>query len=191
MEVIISWVKELIQTTKLKLFFAQFDLLDVYVLLFILMGFVYGMKKGFLRMIIELLEMLILMCFVIGNYQSFTQILRGVIMKLPEAVALPISYFFILSVIWASILILDSIARKWIHAETIVPLRVIGGGGLGMLYFFLIFSFLSKGLSLLPIQSVEKLYSLDQSSMGPYLVNLPGKIHAYIIHIFVTLLSGG
>lgn len=147
---------------------------DLIFIAFLLIGVLYGMKRGFLRMIIENLEFCAVIFFTMDNYEWLalwiTQNFRKA--SIPESLALGTAFFFLLTWVWAAVLVIDLYFKQWVVAKTQPVLRIAGGAILGSLYFFLIFVMVSKGLYLIPNPEVQHVFWAGHSHYGPDLVNV-------------------
>ena len=167
MESFLVWCRGFASALNLRESLGGFHLFDWFFLLFLFFGIIYGARKGFLRTTVELLEFVFILLFVLSNYEWLGfELQRWFSKLLPALAAVPIAYFLIFAVVWTAVMVVDLTFHKWIQAKTVAPLRVLGGGILGVVFFFLIFSMVCKGLSLLPVPAVSRLFDSENTRFG-------------------------
>ncbi len=168
---LIKWFESFFKALTFNDKFNGFHVYDMIFLLFLLIGMIYGIRKGFLRAMMEFLQFLVVMFFTLDNYEWLAQWLMTTShkIKIPESLALTVSYFFVMSVVWAAIIVLDTTFRKWIQSKTQPALRATGGAFFGIAYFFFVFALISTGLSLVPQPDLHQIFILGSSRFGPSL----------------------
>ncbi len=181
MEKIAAWFDGLGHQFNWKFDFSLLHPFDYFFLTFLLLGLIYGIKRGFLRTTVELFEFFIVIFAVVGNYDWLSANLVHWLQKLPESVAKPTAYFLILSLVWAAVIVIDQNLKQLIQAKTFPPLKIFGGAILGVLYFLLIFALISKGLSLMPQDSISRLFNVGNTRFGSALSDIPLDLYAAIM----------
>lgn len=189
MEKYFAWFQGFIQGMSFQNFWDSFHVLEWFLAGFLLLGVAYGMKRGFLRVLVELLEFMMIIFLVMANHQWLSTEFLSKIPKLSWEIALPIAYFLVLSVVWASIIVLDQTLGKWIQAKTASGLKVAGGVILGPVYFYLIFGAIAKGLSLIPHAWMKALFITGHPTWATSVVQAPQRIYDVLMKIFGILLT--
>ena len=149
-----------------KTLLSQVNWVDWFTLGFIILGVVYGSRKGFMREIVEILE-LFLVIFLSYDYKGFLfSFLRSLFPKMTSRMLEPT--VLMLSFIFFALLIafIDRYLQKIAHAQTAAPLKIIGGGLLGAMQFMLVWSLISQVLILAPYIHVAKAYEKENSVSG-------------------------
>lgn len=178
MEKITAWMSGFFQQINYKIDFSLFHIFDWFFLFFLLLGMMYGTKRGFLRTTVELFEFFVVIFTVVGNYEWFSLQIVHWFGKFSITLAKPVAYFLILSTVWASVIVIDQNLKNLIQAKTFPPLRAIGGAIVGAVYFFFMFSLISKGLSLIPNESISRLFNVGNTRFGDTLAEFPLNIYA-------------
>ncbi len=173
------WAKGFFQGLALHNDLQSLHLFDLTFVLFLFLGMIYGMKRGFLRMMVETLEFCAVIFFTMDNYEWLalwmTQHFRKI--SMPESLALGTAFFFLLTSVWAAVMVVDLYLKEWVSAKTQPILRVIGGGIFGIINFFLIFSMVCKGLFLIPNPEVQHVFWVGHSHFGPDLANVISDVY--------------
>ncbi|MSR77328.1 MAG: CvpA family protein [Candidatus Omnitrophica bacterium] len=184
-----EWVHGFIGLINWKLTFSLFHSFDWFFLAFLVSGIIYGSKRGFLRSAVELAEFLLVIFAVVGNYSWLGFKLTHWIPMFQESVTKPAAYFLILATVWAAVMVIDQNLKQLIQAKTFPPLKIIGGAILGLIFFLLIFALISKGLSMMPQDSVSQLFEERKTYFGKRLAGIPVDFYATVMKKLGALLG--
>lgn len=189
---VLERLNNFLESLKWKVFFSSLNLLDFFLLAFVVLGVFFGFRKGLVRMIVLNLEFMLVMWLVLGNYPSFANALEAHFYVIPKPYHLVTSFFFILPVIWAAVMIIDGILRStvgsWVKTETTVFLKWLGGGILGFFYFLMVFSMVFKGVLFYPSDSIKQLRHAPSITFS-LVHTLPDKIYRSMNDWIAQLIS--
>ncbi len=176
MDAIFSWFQDFFQAIFVKSAIARFEWLDWLTGVFILVGVVYGMRKGLMREIVEILEMILIVVLVLIYHKPLLHIFDVYLSFIPHVSAPAVSFILLGGAVWGVVAFLDGHVRKWIQAQVPPILKAGGGALLGAVHFLLIWSFISQGILLLPVAKLRRSYDSGHSYSGPLIQKLAPKI---------------
>ena len=179
---IIDWFSHLFKGVAWDVIIAHFQWNDWFLLTMILLGILYGAKQGFIRQIVEILETCVITAMIIEHYPNVSEFFRSRVPIVPWNYTEVISFFLLLFSIWITFGVVDRIMREWIHANTILGLKLVGGIILGAVNFILITSLFVQGILLIPSFQIKKVFEGGNSYTGIYMVDLAQDVHGYLFH---------
>jgi uncharacterized membrane protein len=160
-----------------------------FLVFFLVLGLFYGMKKGMLRIGVEIIEFALVIFFVMGNYVWLCHELMGYCSRLSEKLAMPFAFFLIFSIVWAAVMVVDQTMQKWVQAKTATLLRVGVGAIFGVFYFFLIFSMVCTGLSLLPSKKIHSLFQIGNNRFGAMVATATPEMYDLMSKKFTAMVA--
>lgn len=173
---IFDWFDKIFQAIFVKSVMAHFEWLDWVTAVIVMVGIVYGARRGLMREIVEILEMILITILVL-LYQKPLASLFGIYLSFIHAASIPaVSFILLASAIWGLVIFIDGHIKKWLHAQLPVWLKTAGGALLGAVHFLIIWSFLSYGILLLPLPKLRKNYDSGQSYSGVLVKEIAPKI---------------
>ena len=150
--------------------------LDWFAAVLLVIGFLYGMKRGFIREIIEILETCVLIIVVFHfktDVTAFLQLRAGI----PAEFASPVAFLALAIPTWWIIHWIDYRLSKLMHSKLTPLIKVVGGMVLGIVHVSLLLSFVSQVIILIPVQSLRRVFSEGASIAGPMLTNLAPSVY--------------
>lgn len=183
MEAVTLWFHKFLNHPRWQAMMSRWGFLDAFVLIFLLLGILYGIKKGLLRICVEILQLIFIFWLVYGNYKTVSHLVKHNLPLFPWNSADALSYFFLLAAVWAAVLMIDGSLQKWVRADTWAPLRAAGGAVFGLLHIGLVLSMLVNGLMLLPIKPLREFFGYGDSNAAPFVLRLAPEIYEYILRI--------
>ncbi len=176
MDAILSWFDKFFQAIFVKITMAHFQWVDWVTLVFVLVGIVYGARKGMMREIVEILEMTLITILVL-IYQKPLASLFNIYLSFIHDSSIPaVSFILLAGGIWGLVIFIDGHIKKWLHAQLPVWLKIAGGALLGAVHFLIIWSFISQGILLLPVPKIRKSYDSGHSITGVLVRKLAPKM---------------
>ncbi len=133
---------------------------------FIVIGLLYGMRKGLMREIVEILEMILILAVTFACQPMVVSFFKSYLSSVSEKSLAPIAFMVTALCAWFVVSVIDKYAQKWVHAKLAGFVKVAGGGALGVVHFFLIWSFVSQAILLMPIRGAHQIYDAGNSSTG-------------------------
>ena len=150
-------LEHLMKTVIWKNILSHFQWGDWLTLGFAIAGFFYGLRKGFMRMMAEGLEILLTIYGVFRYYKKiayFIQTHTSLSGNISQAAG-----FIILSVlIWGLLMTVDSYLSKKFHTKVAGPVKYLGGALLGTAFILLIWSFVSQVIMMIPQENIRQYY---------------------------------
>ena len=145
---------------------AQFDWVDWFTVGFVILGIAYGSRKGFMREIVEITELLLVIFLAYTYKEIFFSFLKTILPSFTNRILEPVVLSVSLTLFWFLVAFLDGHLQKVIHAKTLPGLKVTGGAFLGILHFLLIWSLISQILIVMPYLKFSKMYEKGNSVSG-------------------------
>lgn len=173
------WVK-IIDIVFWQTLISRFRWVDWITLGFLAVGLFVGMRKGLMRMLAELMEMILILAVTFAFQPSVTIFLKSYLTSVTEKTLAPIAFIITASCVWFVVAVIDKYLQAWLHAKLAGFLKVFGGAVVGMVHLFLIWSFISQAVLLMPIHGAHQIYDAGKSTMGPYVKDFAPSIYQTI-----------
>lgn len=149
---------------------------DWFAIFFALFGIAYGMRKGFVRELVEIAELMTIIFFTFSLHNIIVGVFANSLMISPERIA-PLVFLIAAWLIWMAIAFLDKMFSPYFSSKLPNVIKNLGGGILGAFHLFLIWCFFSQAVILIPSPKVQNVYADKQSVTGPIARDFPRKIH--------------
>lgn len=159
-------------------FFSHFGWVDWTLCAFLLVGILLGLKHGVSQELPRLLGMLISLYVTFEFYMILAAWLARET-PWPESYTRVFTFGIIWASSWFSLRLIFEIVGRLMHIEAAKPIQMVGGVLLGMVRYFLFFSFISYFLVLFPLDWIHRSYQVSSWS-GQLLVQVVPKIHDWI-----------
>ncbi len=172
-----QWFHEILQAAFWHAFFTHFQWLDWITFVSVLLGLFMGMKKGLLREMVEIFELLIVITIVFEYTPEIAFLLKTGWTKISEGYARALAFFLLAVAVLLAVHFLDKIMQNWAHTQMIAPLRMVGGALLGGFHVLLLLSFFSQPILAIPVPAIRHLYQPENSLVGYGLSFLAPKAH--------------
>ena len=156
---------------------ARFQWVDWFTMAFGLIGMIYGMRRGLMREIIEILELVIIIFLIFTYSPTTTALFDTYLPQMTHRAIQPLGFILTTAFFWFAIAFIDGYLRKAVHAKMTGLVRTAGGALFGALHFIIIWSVISQALILMPMPYLTKLYEPGNSVSGEKIKNLAPKIH--------------
>lgn len=192
MSQILEWIDRLLQDFMWRSLAERFSWVDFMTCAFLVLGIIYGLKKGLFAEILETFMTALALNFSIQYFEApaegVNHHLTGFRAAHPDtiysrmispldpgvvkfAVFLCVSVIFLLAFYWGVFKL-----RKVIHTTLIAWLRLLGGALLGALHFMILWSWLAFALILLPTDLAHSFHAESGSITGQFIKKLPSRI---------------
>ena len=155
----------------------QLEWVDWLILGGIFLGFIYGVVKGFMREIAEILETAGLIYSIFEFYPRIADFLKpsagptlGPFVGILSFVASAAVFAFVIS-------LADSFLRPILKTTLILPLRLLGGALLGAVHGLLLVGLLLHALTLVPVPQIQSKLSAGNSLFGLRAMQIIPQIH--------------
>ena len=158
---------------------SRFQWLDWLVIVFLAVGFIYGVRKGTKGVFSDILRLVIVVTLTFEMDDKVLYFLRPYIRFFPAHTHVLVSFIITAFVFWLIIYFFAVQLRKS-KSKSSTTSQMLGGAVLGMIYLFLNLSFLSQVFILGPWESVKKTYEPKESYTGYMLSRATPKIHEFI-----------
>jgi uncharacterized membrane protein required for colicin V production len=165
-----------------KYFFSHLGWVDWFLILFVFVGVLLGLKHGATR------EFPLISLYVTFEYYSFFAEWLARETPWPESYVRAFTFALIGFLSWFSLRLLFEIGGKLAHLQVFAPFEAILGALVGGVRYFLFFSLISYWLVLLPLDWIHRSYQV-QSWSGQKLVQLPANLHAWVKGLIVRKLT--
>ncbi|MBN1687870.1 MAG: CvpA family protein [Candidatus Omnitrophica bacterium] len=180
MQQITKWLEEVYGTVTVQSFLERLEWVDWLAFTFLILGILYGLKKGFLRELVEIAEMVLIVYLVMGIYEKIAAVIRAQTKKIPYDSADAVAYIFSGIVIWFVVMVIDNYGKKLFHAKAIKPIHYTGGAILGFFHWLLIYSFICLGLSFMPFWPVKMVFEVGNSYIGYKIVKIAPLVYEFV-----------
>lgn len=175
-----SWVDRFLQSFVWESILSNFKWVDWLTILVLILGLIYGIKKGLLREIVEILEAVFIIFIVFSQYKKVAFFLGEYFSFVPQGFT-PLAAFTVLTLpLWILVAFLDGRLTRLFHTKTIGPIRIIGGALLGCFHLLLLWSFISQPLLMMPFPRVRRVYEEGSSYTGD-------KVRKFAPRVYVSL----
>ena len=158
----------------------NFHWVDWLVVIFAIVGILYGLRKGLMSELGGILEICIVIALTHEYYVNLQFYFRRLFSKLPEEPLPAVSFILAGSGIWFVVGFVASRLRKVVHTQMAPLLRLSGGAVLGVIHMLLICSFISQVILLMPIPSLKKSYEPGSSTFGAGIARMAPAVHHLI-----------
>lgn len=171
---------ELVASDALQNLLKSFAWVDYIAVTLVLLGLLYGLRKGLMRMLAEVLELVAVIVIAMHLYPKVTYYLTQTIDQLPRTAAEPLAYIVTFSLVWVLVTILDSYLKRLIKTELFWPLKFLGGGFLGVVSAIFVLGILMKAISFFPLPASKKVFEKGRSAFGAQMVQIPHKTYKIV-----------
>ncbi len=164
--------------------FSHFTWLDWLAVIFVVVGIFYGMRKGFMPMLGEIIQLMIVLTITLEFYDRIIELIKTYVDILPEDTLKPASFVVTGLLTW---LVCDFILKflgKLLSAQTSAPLKLLGGAVGGAFYLWLFLSFISQAIILSSWDSIKTIYEKGNSYVGVPLAETAPRIHSLLTRPF-------
>lgn len=139
---------------------------DWFTLGFVLLGIVYGSRRGLMRELVEILE-LILIVFLTYKYKdSVLGFVKAIVPSFTERTLESVCFIITGLFFWFLIAFADGYLQKAVHSKSTPSLKWFGGAVVGVFHFLIIWSLISQALISVPFFSLARLYEPGNSLTG-------------------------
>lgn len=176
-----GWWHKLVQSVVWRSFFSQFHWLDWVLLAILVIGLVYGIKKGFWSTLFDVFGNLLIILFTFRYVDIVGGWIAHYLSFLPLAIIPVLAYTCWLVLVWLVTSWIVKRLKKMFTAKTSPLIRILGGAILGGTYFFLTASILCQGILLSPWPGAKEVFNKKTSVSGYYLANAVPEIYMGII----------
>ncbi len=176
MEWLFEIIDKLVQSAIWKTVLSQFEWVDWFTLALVIVGILYGAKRGLIREIVEILEMLLLL-FIVYTFKEFLSGYLFTKVGLTKQLSEPVAFLALTLPVWWVIHWIDHQFSKSFHTKLTGTIRVPGGMILGFAHILILWSFMSQIIIGIPIKSVQKVYQGKNSMTGPFVAQLAPTVY--------------
>lgn len=177
-----EWFQNIFKNVAWDVIVAHFQWNDWMLLTLVMMGIFYGAKQGFVRQIVEIVEACFIISIIMEYYPGLAEFLKTHVPIIPWNLTEIIAFFSLMVTVWVVVAVVDRIMKEWVHAKTLVGLKLVGGIVLGVFHFLMITSLITQGIMLIPAWEIKKVYEPGNSYTGVYMADFAKQIHGYIFH---------
>jgi hypothetical protein len=131
-----------------------------------MLGIVYGSRKGLMRILVEILELVLIVYLVFAYKGILLGFIKYLLPKLTERTLEPPVLILSAMVFWFVVAFLDKHLQKLVSAKTEPVLKMTGGAVFGAVQFLIIWSFISHVLIIMPVFSLARAYEPGNSLTG-------------------------
>lgn len=132
----------------------------------VFLGFIWGVKQGIMRMIVEIAELMLVIFLVMLVYKNLAGFLSNILGSGAYKVAEPIAFFLTTAIVFLAVAFIDSFLKKLMHTEVVAPLRILGGAILGMIHSILLLGLLTQAVLTWPFWGTKKVFEPGNSKFG-------------------------
>ena len=147
---------------------------------FLLAGFVFGMRKGFLREVAELLEVGIILTVTFIFQPMVLSFMTVYMPSFSQKTMAPAAFILTALCVWFVTSVIDKYFQQWIHGKLTGFLKTAGGGIVGVVHAFLIWSFISQAVVLMPLRAARQFYESGKSITGEAVKNFAPAVFAAV-----------
>lgn len=158
--------------------------IDWIVIFAVLWGMLQGARKGFSEMMGKILEVLLVAVIVLTFSPGLSTTIRSMVPALSLPVARPVSFILLSICLWILVPWCFKILGKFVKIEISGPLKSLGGLLTGGLYFFLLLSFASQFLLLLPVAAIQQPFQRKHSYFGNALAETIPNVQKTVVGLF-------
>ena len=177
MNTLSDWIQRLMQKAFWQTFLQGVDWIDIAFAIFVLIGLVYGARKGLMRELAEIFELLIFNFLVYRFFEKIIIVLSNNFPGLSQGVTAPAGFILTAMAVGVILTVIDSYLKRLVHTQLIAPIRVLGGMILGVCQWVFLLSFISQAILLLPIGSLHKTYLKGNSHTGQWMAKLSPEVY--------------
>lgn len=172
-----SFLDHLQKTIVWQMVFSHFQWVDWFTLIFLLIGFFYGIRKGLMRELAEILEVVIVMFLAMKYAGPMENFIRDAVAFIPKDYAPGVAFILTTAGIGFLVLFIDRYLSKWFQAKAAGALRVVGGALLGLAHAMLFWSLMSHAILLLPLPKLKPIYESGKSYTGAAVKEIVPKVY--------------
>jgi uncharacterized membrane protein required for colicin V production len=172
-----EWWNRIIQSVVWRSFFSELVWIDWVALVFLTVGLIYGLKKGFWKALADNIRMILVIVLTL-EFDDYVNEFSGKYLSFIPSTAVPVIGFILTTfAAWLIVSFVIRIFRKMVSSAASSAIRTLGGTVFGPLYLFLMLSFLSQLVLLVPGEKLKQVYQPNGSKVGVYLAQTAPKIH--------------
>ncbi len=175
-----SWTDRFLQSFIWRSVLSNFQWVDWVTILVLILGILYGIKKGLMRELAEILEAVFILFIVFSYYKKLAFFIRDYFPFIPDGFAPAVAFSVLIIPLWFAVAFIDGKLAQLFHTKTIGPVRIIGGGLLGCFHIFLLWSFISQPIILMPVYRIRRVYEDGNSYTGD-------KVRTFAPRVYATL----
>lgn len=177
MDKIQQWISKIFDMVFWQTVLSHFQWVDWVTTAFLVMGLIYGMRKGLMRELVEILELVLILAVTLACQKPVTAFFKVYLPSFSEKTIAPAAFMVTALCAWFVVSVIDKYMQKWVHAKISGFLKVAGGGILGALHFFLVWSFVSQAILLMPVRGAQTIYDAGNSTTGVYVKQLAPAVY--------------
>jgi hypothetical protein len=159
---------------------SRIDWVDWFTIGFLLLGIVYGSRKGLMRILVETLELILIVYLVFAYKGILLGFVKFLLPKLSDRMLEPPVLILSAMVFWFVVAFIDKYLQKMVSAKTEPVLKMAGGAVFGALQFLIIWSFISHVLIIMPVFSMGRAYETGSSLTGSQVKGIAPFIHGML-----------
>ena len=145
---------------------SRFEWVDWFTALFVIVGVIYGVKTGLLRMLAEILEAVAVIYAVYRFYPPVADYFQKTFEKLYPYYVHTACFLLVSVILFLVMRIIDDQLVKIFHTRLAGPLRGLGGALLGVFYSLMIWSFFSQAIVMTNDLRLKRVYEPGSSLTG-------------------------
>jgi uncharacterized membrane protein required for colicin V production len=159
----------------------SFATTDWIFLVLILIGFVWGGRKGFSEMFGKLLGIVLVSMLTLSFYPK---VAKDILSFFPRSFAEPAAFFLLAVFLWVSVAWFINICGKLFKIEAQGFLKTLGGGIFGVLRMALLISFIVQFLLFLPSNYVQNIFKRGRTYSGFAISRIAPDLHTLVMTPF-------
>ncbi len=176
-----QWWDRIIQSMVWQSLFGSFQWLDWVCLVFLLFSIFYGIRKGLWKVFSDVVRVLLVIVLTLELDGRLQEYLKGFLDFFSPGMLALITFLLCAVAFWFLVSLIIRWFRKLFAAGASTPVHVIGGMLFGLIYGFLVLSFLCQGLLISPWGKNFKVFSDGGSVTGPMLAKTAPSIHERVM----------
>ncbi|MDP3919715.1 MAG: CvpA family protein [Candidatus Omnitrophota bacterium] len=159
---------------------AQTQWVDWALLVFVIVGILYGIQNGLMSEMADIVQMTIVIVLVLSLYEGPIYVIQKYLRFVPNESVKALGFIVTAVAIWVAIGLIFRLLKSLVHTKTAVPLKVTGGAVLGGIHLIMIYSLISQAVILMPMPTITAVYQKGRSYTGYYIAKLAPNIHRAI-----------
>lgn len=165
---------------KVQMILGYFQWMDWVIVSGIILGALYGMKRGIASRLAGIFQVALIIYFVFEYQKPLKLFLFNRAPFIPRDSVPAIAFISIALSLWILTGILFKILSRFFHTESAKPLDLAGGALFGMLHFVLVLSLIGQAVLLFPFAGLKNALGPGGSLTGPSLVKIAPAVHKVI-----------
>ncbi len=175
-----SLIDKIIEARIWHVLFSHFHVVDWFTAALLIIGVIYGLKQGFLRMVFLTLETVLVVWLVFSFEKKFSGLLQTNLSFIKAATARPVSFMALGITFWMLVMYLDGRAKTLFHTKLTGPIKYVGGFIMGGVFMLLIWSMIAQVLMLLPFQKIHRPFNEGGSRTGAQVYSIAPTVYKAI-----------